>query len=739
MGVSWLLLRKSGTQSLGRLGLTIAAIALGTVILACFIAGVNGLMARAERENWVYLAFPGEFAGAAAKKAQTPVEGVAPLQISTISPIFGLSKWKDKAITVVSMRATGVNSPQFVDMPTPKPGEYYVSPALAHILKTHPEENVGSRYGTRLLGVLPSSRVASPDSLMVVRGASADELADRSGQQTSTSIYTTDTALLQGDRLKLDPITPMMLLFGGTILLFPIVMFIAVSTQLGSAQREQRYAALRLVGATRSQVNRILMYETSLATIAGISLGYGAFLLLRPQLEAVQFAGRRFWLDDMTVGWWQFGILAGITIVLSLFANWRGMRKVQVSPLGVVRRAATTKRPRVWRVLPLAAGLAIFTWLSLPGGQSWLKQQSNDSVLPLLVLMGGILLVMSGLVLAGSWLTARSAQLVARMARRPVVLIASRRIAGHSRQIFRSVSGVVLALFAGSFYLATVSGIDNLELHSLNTNGYTQLSPSTALVWGSALDPKFADVLRKQPYVASLAEAREVKASFQIACSTLAEYTKRQCPADTAHSYAYVDFAKEPAKAITTIPSIDNTAPAAYFIRLTNMDHFDKLRTLVVQHADPKVKDIWAVSGADAQKPHINPLIKDLAAVTYIGIGVTLFVAIASLLVSTAGGLLERRKSLFTLRLGGMTVGQMQRMVMIESLIPLITVSAVAAGVGIWVAYVFLQALSSTVRVDLSPTYFAILGVSLVAAVVGIYAMLPMIRRITSLEQNQTE
>lgn len=738
MGASWLLLRKSGTQSLGRLGLTIIAIALGTVMLASFIAGINGIAARAERESWVYLGFPGVFAGEAAKKAQTPIAGVDPLQIDTISPILGLSKWKDNAITVVSMRATGSNSPQFADMPTPQPGEYYVSPALARIISDHPEEKVGSRYGTKSLGVLPVARVASPDSLLVVRGASAEEFANKPGEKPA-AIYSTTEAFQQSDRFKLDPITPMMLLFGGTILLFPIVMFIAVSTQLGSAQREQRYAALRLVGATRSQVNRILMYETSLATVAGIGLGYGVFLLLRPQLEAVRFAGQRFWLDDIAVGWWQFGILAGITIVLSLFANWRGMRKVQVSPLGVVRRAAVAKRPRAWRVLPLATGLAIFTWLSLPGGQSWLKQQSNDSVLPALVLMGGILLVMSGLVLAGSWLTTRSAQLVARIARRPVVLIASKRIAGHSRQIFRSVSGVVLALFAGSFYLATVSGIDNLELHALNTNGYTQLSPSTALVWGSALDPKFADVLRQQSYVASFAEAREVKASFQVACSTLAEYTKRQCPADTVHTYAHIDFAKEPAKTITTIASIDTAAPAAYLIRLTDMDHFDKLRTLVVQHADPNVRDMWAVSGADAQKPHINPLVKDLAAVTYVGIGITLFVAIASLLVSTAGGLLERRKSLFTLRLGGMTVGQMQRMVMIESLIPLIVVSVVAAGVGIWVAYVFLQALSSTVRVDLSPTYFVILGASVVGAVVGIYAILPMIRRITSLGQNQTE
>ena len=47
-----------------------------------------------------------------------------------------------------------------------------------------------------------------------------------------------------------DPFSLMMLVVGGSILLFPIVTFVAVATQLGGAQREKRYAALRLVGAT---------------------------------------------------------------------------------------------------------------------------------------------------------------------------------------------------------------------------------------------------------------------------------------------------------------------------------------------------------------------------------------------------------------------------------------------------------------------------------------------------------
>ncbi len=75
-----------------------------------------------------------------------------------------------------------------------------------------------------------------------------------------------------------------MFTLGGTILLFPIVMFISVSTQLGSAQREQRYAALRLIGATRKQVNSVSLLESFIATTVGIAIGSLVYLGIRPLL-----------------------------------------------------------------------------------------------------------------------------------------------------------------------------------------------------------------------------------------------------------------------------------------------------------------------------------------------------------------------------------------------------------------------------------------------------------------------
>ena len=62
-----------------------------------------------------------------------------------------------------------------------------------------------------------------------------------------------------------------------------------------------------------------------------------------------------------------------------------------------------------------------------------------------------------------------------------------------------------------------------------------------------------------------------------------------------------------------------------------------------------------------------------------------------------------------------------------------------AAGLGVWVSTIFLSSLSNTVRPTLTSTYYCIVGGLLAAAAVGVYLVLPMIKKITSLEENRAE
>lgn len=744
MRISWLLFKKSGRQSIGRLGLTVAAIGLGTLMLLSFLAGINGLMARQQRYAWQSVAIPSDspFASEVTKQAQRPIDGVAPLQVNTLPTMFGnTSKWRDQEIIQVFLHATGDNSPEFPGMKTPRAGEYYVSPKLAEIIRQHPEDKIGERFGAKNIGTMPEQYVVSPDSLQVVRGATDEQVAawQRSKQQPA-KLYSLES-LKHKPSFEFDPASLLIFSFGGIILLFPIVMFVAVATQLGSAQREQRYAALRLIGATRSQINHILLFESFVATMLGMIVGSLVYWAAYEQLLGnFTFSDMRFWTGDLRVEPVQYLIFALITLGCSLFASWRAMRKVRTSPLGVARRERLDKRPRAWRVLPLLTGVGIFTWLSVPAGSSWLKSQEHDSIAPMLLVLGGVLLVMFGLLLAGSWLTSRLSKAFANHTRRATTLLASRRITGHARTIFRSVSGLVLALFAGSFYLAAVSGVGDLSLQSIQDNGYSQLQSGTAIVYSDQLPADFEATLRKQSFISSTDVVTETDKGMVLSCRVAAAYTKHRCPAGAADdALTRINFLSPVVDNIETIyaKEVPADAPARYIVRL-NGEKIDALRSLALSYM-PAAGQLAIADGTRAQKPVVNPVINDLAALTYVGIGVTLFVAVASLIVSTIGGLLERRRSLFTLRLSGMTVGQMKRVVLVESLIPLISTSVLAAGAGIWVATVFLQSFSSTVRVSLSPTYFAIVGGSLLLGIIGIWLVLPMIQKITSLEQNQTE
>ena len=116
-----------------------------------------------------------------------------------------------------------------------------------------------------------------------------------------------------------------------------------------------------------------------------------------------------------------------------------------------------------------------------------------------------------------------------------------------------------------------------------------------------------------------------------------------------------------------------------------------------------------------------------------------MFVAIASLIVSTIGGLIERRRSLYTLRLSGMRLVQLKRLIMIESVTPLLLTSIVSCIIGVWTGSVFVGIYSTTLHPTLTPTYFGIVGGGLLVAIIGIYLLLPMVDQLTRADANQTE
>ena len=607
-----------------------------------------------------------------------------------------------------------------------------MSRGLAEIIRTNPDAHLGERFGKEQIGIIPDSLSASPDALEVIRGMSAQEVRGQNVGDVYTFTNSHGNSVYTG-------VMGIVMIFGATILLFPIVLFISIATQLGSAQREKRYAALRLIGATRKQVMHIIATESLAAALIGIILGSIVYVALLPLFSQYYFEGMRFWTSDITVPLLQYVLVVGVTLIFCLFANWWGMRHVQLSPLGVARSQRIGKRPRVWRFGLLALGLAIFIWMSLPQGRGWFKEQVSVSGLPVVVLMIGIFTVLFGLLLAGPWLTNSFARLFARFTSQVPTLLAAKRIAVQSKRVFRSVSGVVLALFAGSFYITGVSGITGLNASALQNNGYSQLKTDTALISSPALPDEFDDRLRQQPYVKSV-DAIEVDGEGAIMpCKTLVAYTEHACPSDAAvNQKVQLNFDAPVVKEVSIVQNMPAKTDVQYLVSLDSSNHIDQLRTLVAGVAGLNTPS-YVISGTFAQQPILNPIVTELAGMAYAGMGVTLFVAVASLIVSTIGGLLERQRSFATLRLSGMTIGQMKCTVNVESLIPLFSVSLLASGLGVWIGVIFTSMLSQSATPGLTPLYFVLLGGSLVVATVAIQFILPMLNTMTRPEENQTE
>ena len=111
------------------------------------------------------------------------------------------------------------------------------------------------------------------------------------------------------------------------------------------------------------------------------------------------------------------------------------LRRVRISPLGVSRRT-TSASPRVFRVIPLLAGIALLAYFDAAG-----KPDSNSG--QQLEFLAGFGLLVVGLVLAGPWFTTAGARLMAHRASRPATLIAGRRLLDNPKTAFRFVSGLV--------------------------------------------------------------------------------------------------------------------------------------------------------------------------------------------------------------------------------------------------------------------------------------------------------
>ena len=442
-----------GREAVIRFLVLAVAVGLGVGLLLTAVAATNAVTTWNNSHAWLWT-------GTASVPAGPATAGIAPLWWHPSGDTFD-----GQNIDRFDVAATGASSPVPPGITRdPGPGQYYASPALAALLRSTPADELAGRYPGRLAGIIGDAALSSPDSLVIIIGRTPAQLAGTPGSAQVTSIATTVPGnfgqLLNRKGLAYTPASAgiesngidLILSVVALAMLAPVLIFIATATRLSAARREQRFAAMRLVGATRRQVSLLAATESTAAAALGVAAGFGIFFLLRAPVAGIPFLGEPFFPADMSLR--PPDILAvaiGVPVAAAVAARL-ALRRVRISPLGVARRA-TPEPPRAWRTLPLLAGLAELGFFVVhgtpasPGGELW-------------ALLAGFLLIIVGLVIAGPWLTMAAARVMARRTSHPGALIAARRLADDPRAAFRAVSGLVLALFVTTVAVVSITTQD---------------------------------------------------------------------------------------------------------------------------------------------------------------------------------------------------------------------------------------------------------------------------------------
>ena len=235
----------------------------------------------------------------------------------------------------------------------PRPGELFVSPALAELLRTPDGRRLlAPRLPGRVVGEIGFEGLLGPGELGFYAGArdlkpgGPVQRIDRFGDPSAGQPF--------------DPVLGLLVVIALVALLIPVGVVVGAAVRTGGEDRDRRLAALRLIGADARMARRIAAGEALVAAALGLVLGVAFFLAARGLLEQVHFQGLSVYARDVRPT-----PLLGALVVLGVPAaavavSLAALRRVVAEPLGVVRRAEATRPRRLWwrLVLPVA-GLAI--------------------------------------------------------------------------------------------------------------------------------------------------------------------------------------------------------------------------------------------------------------------------------------------------------------------------------------------------------------------------------------------
>jgi FtsX-like permease family protein len=729
----------SGREALTRLLVIGAAVALGVGLLLGTLAGVNAVNAQNARYAWLN------------SGAQRQATG------STVDPLW----WSvhddyvdGQQIGIVDVAATGPDSPVPPGLPRlPGAGEYYVSPALAALIASTPADQLGDRYPGHRAGTIGRAALPSPKTLLIVVGHPPDVAAHLPDAKKITRIATLTPGNCADCEIGIKTAgMDLILSVVALALLFPVLIFIGAATRLTAARREQRFAAMRLIGATPRQVSVVAAVESTVAALAGTAAGFGVFFALRGPLAALPFTGVPFYPSDLSLGLRDVLLVAlGVPVAAAVAARL-ALHRVRISPLGVTRRV-TPKPPRAYRLIPLLVGLGVLAYFV--GRRPATTNGQIAAFLP------PFFVIMAGLVIAGPWLTMVGSRLLAHRARRPAALIAARRLADNPRAAFRAISGLILALFVTSVAIGVITTI----LAERVPDGPGGAARTALVKWYEPVQRPVTSVpaaltaeLRATPGVRGVVVVRNNPAATPrtmipnglVDCAELARVPGLgRCATGAATAMVPPNFQatmvvppgrhRSVVWPAASVPA-DRLARLPVLTLVTNTDGsraaIERART-TLELGYPGDADPPAT--ADDYRADSTSSLNGWVQLATVVILASLPIAGCSLAVSVAGGLSERKRPFSLLRLTGVPLRVLRRVVALESVLPLLVVAVLAIGTGLVSAQLFLRAqMGYTLKLP-GPEYYLIVVAGLACSLGIIAATMPLLARVTGPETARNE
>ncbi len=732
----------SGREAALRVLVTAAAVALGVGLLLFALAGINGLRAQTGRGAWLDTS------------AQTPAPTSGGSSSGRLWWLLSVDQFGSQEIDRVDLAATGPGAPVPPGIARlPGPGTFYASPALTKLLTSEPADQLRGRFPGRQIGTIGAAALPAPNSLIIVVGHDARQLSQVPGavqvrgiQRTPASCFSCQSGTGSG------PVLEWILAGGGCALLLPVLILIATASRLSAARREQRFAAMRLVGATPRQISVIAAVEATAAGVAGVAAGFALFFVFRPLLRQVYFTGAPFAPGDLSLRWADVVLVVIGVPVAAVVSARLALRRVRVSPLGVTRRT-TPAPPRVVRIVPLVAGIALLAYFDSAG-----KPQSNGS--QVLELLAGVVLILGGLVVAGPWLTKAGSQLMAGRASRPAGLIAARRLLDNPRAAFRSISGLVLALFVTSAAVGALGSIvatrtqgGSARLTDTLVDQFCGATTACAAATDVAsVPPAVLTGLRSTPGVEGVTVVRVSPFPGQsftgvVPCAELAKTPAAGRCAPGATVAAIGDFTQpsgaNKSVSSTVWPSAHLTAADIASLPVEAVAVATDGSPGSLERVGTSLEEAFALRavpvGVEAITPKVSRLLAMVQNLTDVVVVASLITAACSLAVNVTAGLSERRRPFSLLRLTGVPLGVLRRVVALESAVPLLLVAVLSIAVGLIAAALFLGSqLDIALRVPGVAYWATVLG-GLAASLAIIASTFPLLNRVTGPEIARNE